>query len=66
MFKFFTPKFQHNYKISYWGNKRGRTKMRRNTEFLQDLDLVSSPHKERDFIDGVVDLDLILSFPYKD
>ena len=63
--KSFTPKFQQSYK-SYWGNKGGRTKIWRNTKFLQDLDLASSPHKERDSVGGVVDLDLLSLFPQKD
>ena len=45
------------------GNKRGRTNKRRNTKFLQDLDLVDSPHKERDLIGQDVDLDLLSLFP---
>ena len=57
--KSFTHKFHQSYK-SYWGNKRGRTK--ENTKFLQDLDLVGSPHKERDLIGEDVDLDLLYLF----
>jgi hypothetical protein len=57
MLKYFSLKFQQSYK-SYWG-KRGRTNRRRNTKFLQDLDLVDSPHKERDLIGEDVDLDLL-------
>jgi hypothetical protein len=41
------------------GNKRGRTNKRRNTKFLQDLDLVDSPHKERGLVGEDVDLDLL-------
>ena len=62
MLKSFSLKFQQSYK-SYWGNKRGRTNKRRNTKFLQDLDLVDSPHKERDLIGQDVDLDLLSLFP---
>ena len=62
MLKYFSLKFQQSYK-SYWGNKKGRTNRRRNTKFLQDLDLVDSPHKERDLIGGDVDLDLLFLFP---
>jgi hypothetical protein len=65
MLKSFSLKFQQSYK-SYWGNKRGRTNKRRNTKFLQDLDLVDSPHKERDLIGRNVDLDLLFLFPQKD
>jgi hypothetical protein len=63
--KFFSPKFQQSYK-SYWGNKGGRTNMRRNTKQLQDLDLARSPHLERDSIGGALDLDLLCPFPQKD
>jgi hypothetical protein len=58
MLKYFSLKFQQSYK-SYWGNKRGRTNRRRNTKFLQDQDLVDSPHKERDLIGEDVDVDLL-------
>ena len=62
MLKYFSLKSQQSYK-SYWGNKRGRTNRRRNTKFLQDLDLVDSPHKERDLIGQDVDVDLLSLFP---
>ena len=39
----------------------GRT--RKTTNESQDLDLVSSPHKEKGLIGGVVDLDLLSLFP---
>src|SRR5215217_468456 len=65
MLKSFSLKFQQRYK-NYWGNKRGRTNKRRNTKFLQDLDLEDSPHKERDLIGRNVDLDLLFLFPQKD
>jgi hypothetical protein len=35
----------------------------RNTKILQDLDLVDTPHKKRDFITRVVELDLLSLFP---
>ena len=61
MLKSFTLKFHQSYK-SYWGNKRGRTNRRRNTKFLQDLDLVDFPHKERNLFGQDVDLDLLYLF----
>jgi hypothetical protein len=62
MLKSSTLKFHRRYK-GYWGNKRGRKNRRRNTKFLQDLYLEDSPHRERDLIGRIVDLDLISLFP---
>jgi hypothetical protein len=45
------------------GNKRGRRNKRRNTKFLEDLEKVDSPHKERDLIGQDVDVDLLSLFP---
>ena len=42
---------------AYGGNKGGRTK--KENQILQDLDLMDSPHKERDLIGEDVDLDLL-------
>ena len=50
------PKLQ-----KFMGNKRGRTKEIHKE--LQDLDLVGSPHLERDLIGGNLDLDLLTLFP---
>jgi hypothetical protein len=44
-------------------NKRRRTNKRRNTKFFQDLDLVDSPHKERNLIGQDIDPDLLSLFP---
>jgi hypothetical protein len=64
MLKCFTPKFQQNYS-KLLGDKRRKTKRWMNTKFLQDQDLVSFPHKEKDLIGGVVNLNIPSLFPQK-
>ena len=44
-----------------WRDLRGRT--RRNTKQLQNLDLLGSPHLEKEWIGRMVDLDLLSCFP---
>jgi hypothetical protein len=48
-----------------WRGMRGRTKEEIHKE-LQDLDPMSSPHKEEKVIGGNIDLDLLSLFPQKD
>jgi hypothetical protein len=48
-----------------WRGMRGRTKEEIHKE-LQDLDPMSSPHKEEKVIGRNIDLDLLSLFPQKD
>jgi hypothetical protein len=58
-----SPKFYQSYKI-LWGNEGGRTK-EKIYKTLQELDLISSPYKEKILIGGKVDLDLLSLVPQK-
>ena len=61
--KSFSLKFQQSNKC-LWGNKRGRTKEEMHQE-LQDQDLLGSPHLEKRWIGGIVDLDLLSQIPQR-